>query len=59
MTLVNLWPDIASYMNDDIRESVHAELAPCTEEVFLRRYLELDPGFTSLLDQFDIDDFSY
>lgn len=59
MALVNLWPDIVSYMDDDIRESIHAELAPCTEEAFLRRYLELDLDFTSLLDQFDIDDFSY
>ena len=35
MTLVNLWPDIASYMDDNIRESVHTELAPCTAVIFL------------------------
>ena len=40
---------IASYMNDEIREQVHAELAPCTETEFLRRYLELDEEFYNLL----------
>ena len=46
MKLMNI---IASYMNDDKREQVHAELAPCTNEEFLKRYLELDPEFLSLL----------
>lgn len=27
-----------SMMDDDIRESVHAELAPCTEQEFLAAY---------------------
>ena len=40
---------IASYMNDEIREQVHAELAPCTETEFLERYLELDEEFYNLL----------
>jgi hypothetical protein len=40
---------IASYMNDEIREVVHAELAPCTETEFLKRYLELDEDFYNLL----------
>ena len=35
------WDTIVSYMDDDVREDVHAELAPCTEEAFLKRYLEL------------------
>lgn len=26
--------EIAGYMNDEIREQVHAELAPCTPEEF-------------------------
>lgn len=30
---------IASYMDDDKRETVHAELAPCEPEEFLKRYL--------------------
>ena len=37
------WDTIVSYMDDDIREQVHGELAPCTEEAFWERYLELDP----------------
>ena len=41
---------IGSYMDDDIREQVHAELAPCTHEEFLERYLELDPDFEELLE---------
>ena len=44
------WDAITVYMNDDIREQVHAELAPCTAKEFLDRYLELDPGFQDLLD---------
>ena len=34
---------IAHYMDDDTREQVHNELAPCTELEFLRRYLEIAP----------------
>ena len=40
---------IACYMDDDKREQVHAELAPCTNEEFLKRYFELDPEFESVL----------
>ena len=32
---------IASYMDDDTREQVHAELAPCTPREFICRYLAL------------------
>lgn len=47
---------IASYMDDDIRETVHFELAPCTPKEFLCRYLDLDPDFTQLLEsEFSID----
>lgn len=45
----NVWETIASYMDDEIRERVHFELAPCTNEEFLSRYLELDPDFEDLL----------
>lgn len=41
---------IATYMDDDIREAVHAELAPCEPEIFLDRYLHLDPPFRKLLE---------
>lgn len=36
---------IVSFMNDEIREQVHRELAPCTDEEFLKRYFELDSEF--------------
>lgn len=32
---------MAIYMVDDIRDQVHAELAPCTDLEFLTRYLAL------------------
>lgn len=38
-----LWDAVAEMMHDATRERVHAELAPCTELEFLRRYLELAP----------------
>lgn len=41
----HIWETIASYMDDDIREALHAELAPCTNLEFLDRYLEEDPDF--------------
>ena len=37
----DLWDAVANFMDDEIRERVHAEIAPCTEEEFLTRYLEL------------------
>ena len=36
-----LWEAVVSMMDDDIREQVHAELAPGSEEDFLTRYLDL------------------
>lgn len=45
----NLMNTIAVYMDDEIREKVHFELAPCEPEEFLRRYLELDPEFEGVL----------
>ena len=39
-----LWDAVVSVMNTEARERVHAELAPCTELDFLRRYLELAPS---------------
>ena len=34
--------DVAvNYMDDDLREQVHQELAPCTDEEFMTRYREL------------------
>lgn len=41
--------NIATYMRDDIRERVHSELAPCSNEKFLIRYLQYDPSFELIL----------
>ena len=47
---------IAVYMDNDKREQVHSELAPCDPEEFLKRYLELDPDFENVLkSEFSID----
>lgn len=40
---------IATYMDDEKREHVHFELAPCEPEEFLKRYLELDANFAKIL----------
>lgn len=34
---------IAVYMDDETREAVHNDLAPCTEEEFLTEYLRRAP----------------
>lgn len=44
------WEAIVNMMDDDIRERVADELAPCANEEFLKRYLELDPEFQNVLD---------
>lgn len=36
---------VATYMDDEIRERVHFELAPCAAQEFYDRYIELDPDF--------------
>lgn len=41
---------IASYMDDEIREDLHGDLAPCKPEEFLLAYLERDPEFLELLE---------
>lgn len=35
----NLWDMIVNMMDDEIREDVHADIAPCTELEFLTEYL--------------------
>ena len=48
------WESIVPYMDDDIREDVHNDLAPCTREEFLEEYLKRDPGLQDVLDsEFD------
>lgn len=41
ITSRNLWDAVISMMDADTRETVHNEIAPCTELEFLGRYLEL------------------
>ena len=41
ITRRNMWDTVVNMMDDDTRETVHSELAPCTEVEFLTRYLEL------------------
>lgn len=48
--------NIATYMDDEIRERLHGELAPCTPEEFLSAYLDADPDFESLIEnEFDFE----
>ena len=47
---------IATYMNDEIRERLHSELAPCEPEEFLKRYVEEEPEFSEFLKlEFDLE----
>jgi hypothetical protein len=39
----HVWRSMTELMDDEIREKVHEELAPCDKLVFLRRYEELCP----------------
>ena len=46
---------IVNYMDDDIREELHIQLAPCSEKLFIAEYLKRDPGFSVVLS----NEFSY
>lgn len=43
--------DIALYMNDDLREAIHRELAPCTNEDFIIAYCNARPTFEDFLNE--------
>lgn len=46
---------IVTYMNDELREKIHSEFAPCSNETFLKEYCEVDNSFEKLLyDEFGI-----
>lgn len=51
----NVMEEIALCMDDEIREQVYYELAPCTNEEFIDRYCELDPMF----EEFLLNEFNY
>lgn len=36
----NLYDSAVSLMDEDIREELHNELAPCSDRVFLEAYME-------------------
>ena len=40
---------IATYMNDDIREDIAFELAPCSPDEFITEYVKRDPKFVDLM----------
>lgn len=49
--------EIASYMDDEIREELHSQLAPCSHEEFIQAYLEKDPEFIEILqNEFDFEE---
>ena len=39
-TMIENWEATTALMDDEIREEIHAKLAPCTKEEFLRAYME-------------------
>ena len=45
----DLLNEIATYMNDEVRENLHLEIASCTPELFLKEYIKRDAGFKNLL----------
>lgn len=47
---------IATYMNDEVREDLHFDLAPCKNEEFIKAYIERCPDFAELLrNEFNIE----
>ena len=48
--------DIFSRMNADKREDVFKKIAPCSDEDFIKTYLDLDPDFEKILnDEFGVE----
>jgi hypothetical protein len=51
-----LMETISTYMDNDIRESLHFNLAPCSNEDFFKAYCKANPDFSILLwSEFRID----
>lgn len=47
--------DLTNYMDHDLVEKLHFELAPCEPIDFLTKYLEIKPEFETVLkDEFSI-----
>lgn len=45
------WEAIVKLMDDETRERVHREVAPCATREFLARYLEISQEFWGVLEQ--------
>ena len=45
---------IANYMDDDLRERLHLELAPCSPAAFIAAYVAEDPSFVITLNEFNV-----
>ena len=45
------WDAVVNLMDDETRERVHEEIAPCTVREFLTRYQEISPEFWEVLEQ--------
>lgn len=43
---------VASHMNDEIREDLHAELASCSDQEFFDTYMERNPDF---MNEYEMD----
>ena len=51
------WEIVTSYMNDEIREDLHGDLAPCSRAEFFLAYEERDPELAAWLrEEFEIED---
>lgn len=51
-----IWESIVNLMDDETREAVHAEYAPCSKRWFLESYLERDSEFEQVLaEEFGIE----
>lgn len=51
-----LYQNICSYMDDDLREAVHSDLAPCSGQAFIDEYIKRDPDFIEVIcDIFGVD----
>lgn len=46
---LQFWDEIVEHMNDEVREEVHNEFAPCSKVKFLTEYCKRDNRFTDYL----------
>ena len=42
--------NIAGYMDDEIREAIHAQISPCSNDEFLDAYIAHDPDIVPILE---------